>query len=282
MFSVYIVFGYFATMAFFVDQLGRSVELLNSPKRIVSLVPSQTELLFDLGLNDKVIGITKFCVHPADWYRTKKRIGGTKQLHIDEIKELTPDLIIANKEENVREQIEELAKDFPVWISDVNNLHSALSMIRGIGQITSREPQAEGIMHEIQLRFSQLPMTNLKLKTSYLIWKDPFMTVGGDTFINDMLKYAGFQNVFENQKRYPELKFDDFKTANCDLILLSSEPYPFKQIHTSELQSFLPGTNIILVDGEMFSWYGSRLLKAPAYFRQLQNQILSLKHARGS
>lgn len=269
-------------MAFFVDQLGRSIELLNSPQRIVSVVPSQTELLFDLGLNDKVIGITKFCVRPLDWYKTKTRIGGTKQLDLNEIKELKPDLIIANKEENVREQIEELAKDFPVWISDVDNLDSALSMIRGIGEITSREPQSKEIIHQIQLRFSQLPTINVKPKTSYLIWKDPFMTVGADTFINDMLKCAGFQNVFENQKRYPELTIDDLKTAGCDVVLLASEPYPFKEKHVRELQSFLPNTNIILVDGEMFSWYGSRLTKAPAYFRQLQNQILSLKNARGS
>jgi ABC-type Fe3+-hydroxamate transport system substrate-binding protein len=269
-------------MAFFVDQLGRSVELLHSPKRIVSLVPSETELLSDLGLNDKVIGITKFCVHPTDWYRTKKRIGGTKQLHFDQIKEISPDLIIANKEENVREQIEELAKDFPVWISDVNNLDSALSMIRGIGEITSTELQSKEIMHQIHLNFSLRPTTSVKLRTCYLIWKDPFMTVGADTFINDMLKYAGFQNVFENKKRYPELMFDDLERANCDLLLLSSEPYPFKENHVKELQSFLPNTSIILVDGEIFSWYGSRLLKAPSYFRQLQNQILSLENARGS
>jgi ABC-type Fe3+-hydroxamate transport system substrate-binding protein len=269
-------------MAFFVDQLGRSVELLNAPKRIISLVPSQTELLFDLGLNDKVLGITKFCVHPEGWYRTKKRIGGTKQLHIDEIKALTPDLIIANKEENVRDQIEELAKDFPVWISDVNNLDSALSMITGIGEITSRKPQAKEIIHQIQTTFSQLPAISVKPTTCYLIWKDPFMTVGGDTFINDMLKYAGFQNVFENQKRYPELTFENLKAFNCNVILLSSEPYPFKESHVKELQSVLPDTTMILVDGEMFSWYGSRLIKAPAYFRQLQNQILSLENARRS
>jgi len=269
-------------MAFFVDQLGRSIELLHSPQRIVSVVPSQTELLFDLGVNDKVVGITKFCVHPLDWYRTKTRIGGTKQLDLNKIKEFAPDLIIANKEENVREQIEELAKDFPVWISDVDNLDSALSMIRGIGKITSRELQAKEIIHQIQLRFSQIPIINVQPRTCYLIWKDPFMTVGADTFINDMLKCAGFQNVFENQIRYPELSFDHLKTANCNVILLSSEPYPFKEKHARELQSFLPNTKIILVDGEMFSWYGSRLIKAPAYFQQLQNQILSLKNARGS
>lgn len=269
-------------MAFFVDQLGRRIELLKPPNRIISLVPSQTELLFDLGLDQQVIGITKFCVHPENWFRTKTRIGGTKEVHLDKIRELSPDLIIANKEENIREQIEVLAKEFPVWISDVNNLESALSMIDTIGQITNRQYQAKEILDHIQLNFSQLPIINKKLKTCYLIWRDPYMTVGGDTFIDNMLQYAGFQNIFENQKRYPVVTIEEMKTANCQLLLLSSEPYPFKKIHVEELQILLPDTKIILADGEMFSWYGSRLIKAPAYFEQLQNQVLSLKHARGS
>ena len=176
-------------MAFFADQLGRSVELLNAPKRIVSLVPSQTELLFDLGLNDKVVGITKFCVHPEGWYRTKKRIGGTKQLHIDEIKELTPDLIIANKEENVRDQIEELAKDFPVWISDVNNLDSASSMITGIGEITSRKPQAKDIIHQIQADRKGLIWVNVSNN-------DPRLSMDGVIVrIRPDYKHTHFANV---------------------------------------------------------------------------------------
>ena len=269
-------------MSFYVDQLGRSIELLKAPNRIVSLVPSQTELLFDLELSDEVIGITKFCVHPQDWFRTKIKIGGTKQLHVDQIRKLTPDLIIANKEENLREQIEELAKDFPVWISDVNDLDSALSMIESIGVITDRQQQAKHISNQIQLNFAQLKSANLNVRTCYLIWRDPYMTIGGDTFINNMLKYAGFENIFQNQKRYPEITIEDLKTANCQVLLLSSEPYPFKAKHVEEFQSYLPETKIILVDGEMFSWYGSRLLNAPAYFQQQQNQVLSLKHARGS
>jgi len=269
-------------MSFYVDQLGKRIELLTAPNKIVSLVPSQTELLFDLGLNEEVIGITKFCVHPQDWFKTKIKIGGTKQLHVDRIRKLTPDLIIANKEENVREQIQELEKDFPVWISDVNDLDSALSMTESIGVIINRQQQAENMSNLIQQNFAQLQTVNSKLSACYLIWRNPYMTIGGDTFINNMLGYAGFQNVFENQKRYPEVTLEDLKTASCQVLLLSSEPYPFKLKHVEELQSFLPETKIILVDGEMFSWYGSRLLKAPAYFQQLQNQVLSLKDARGS
>jgi len=269
-------------MALYVDQLGRNIELLRPPDRIVSLVPSQTELLFDLDLDQQVVGITKFCVHPENWFRTKTRIGGTKEVHLDKIRDLAPDLIVANKEENIRDQIEELAKEFPVWTSDVNNLDTALSMIQAIGEITNRERQAKEILDKIQLNFSQLPIIPQKPSSCYLVWRDPYMTVGGDTFINNMLQYAGFPNIFENKNRYPEVTIEEIKNANCQLILLSSEPYPFKQKHVEDLQTFLPETKIILVDGEMFSWYGSHLLKAPAYFQQLQNQVLSLKHARRS
>ena len=270
-------------MPLHIDQLDRKVEMNKTPKRIISLVPSQTELLFDLGLDEEVIGITKFCIHPDHWFKTKTRVGGTKQLNLEKIKELQPDLIIANKEENVQQQIEVLAKNFPVWISDVNNLDDALEMIESIGEITSRQAPAKQIIERIKKGFSNLSLPFRGTGgTCYLIWKDPYMTIGGDTFINDMLSRAGFQNIFAHQKRYPELLIEQLSVANCQLLLLSSEPFPFQQKHAKEIQSQLPNAKIILVDGEMFSWYGSRLLKAPAYFQQLQNQVLSLTHARGT
>lgn len=268
-------------MPTYTDQLERTIELKQIPQRIISLVPSQTELLFDLGLDEEIIGITKFCVHPEHWFKTKTRVGGTKQLHIEKIKQLQPDLIIANKEENVQQQIEELANHFPVWVSDVNNLNNAIKMIESIGEIINKQFKAKQIADQIKESFSSLTM-NYNLKTCYLIWKDPYMTVGGDTFINDMLNRAGFQNMFSPQTRYPEVTIEQLGAGNCQLLLLSSEPFPFKQKHINKLHPLLPQAEIILVDGEMFSWYGSRLLKAPAYFQQLQNQVLSLTHARGT
>lgn len=264
----------------YIDQLERTIELKQTPKRIISLVPSQTELLFDLGLDEQVIGITKFCVHPEHWFRTKTRIGGTKQLHPEKIKQLQPDLIIANKEENVQSQIEELAKDFPVWVSDVNNLNGALEMIESVGEIINKQSKAKELIDQIKNGFAQLQTTNYKPHTCYLIWKDPYMTVGGDTFINDMLNRAGCQNIFEDLARYPEITIEQLRKVNCQLLLLSSEPFPFKQKHVEEIQPLLPDTKIILVDGEMFSWYGTHLVKAPSYFQQLQNQVLPLAHAR--
>jgi ABC-type Fe3+-hydroxamate transport system substrate-binding protein len=260
-------------MTVFIDQTGRSITLNKTPQRIISLVPSQTELLFDIGLTDEVIGITKFCIHPDEWFHSKTRIGGTKQLNIELIKQLQPDLIIANKEENVKEQIEELEKHFPVWISDVNKLTDAYEMIEQIGIITNNEPSANKISLRIKENFAQLPTQDSRLRTVYFIWKNPYMTVGGDTFIHSMLEAAGFDNIYANKTRYPEVGLEELNTLKPELLLLSSEPYPFKQKHIEELQIQLPGTKIILMDGEMFSWYGSRLLHAPAYFINLQNQL---------
>jgi ABC-type Fe3+-hydroxamate transport system substrate-binding protein len=263
-------------MPVYTDQLQRTVCLPETPRRIISLVPSQTELLFDLGLETEVIGITKFCIHPDKWFRSKARVGGTKTLDINKISELNPDLIIANKEENVKEQIEALAQEHPVWISDVNNLSDALEMIEQIGLITNKKQQAKEIVESIQQAFTSLKSQTSNLKTCYLIWKDPYLTVGGDTFIHNILFQAGFDNIFSNQKRYPKVTIHELQTLNCELLLLSSEPYPFKQKHIDELQAQLPHMKILLVDGEVFSWYGSHLLQTPAYLQQLQEEIATI------
>jgi ABC-type Fe3+-hydroxamate transport system substrate-binding protein len=247
--------------------------LITPPQRIISLVPSQTELLFSFGLEKEVIGITKFCVHPAKWFKTKTRVGGTKNINIDLIKKLRPDLIIANKEENAKEQIEELAKEFTVWVTDVTSLEDAFVMIKDLGELTHKPTEAITLISKIKTNFSQLQTINYKPQTTYLIWKDPYMTIGGDTFINDMMKHSGFHNLFENQARYPEISLEELKNADCQLILLSSEPYPFKQNHVDHLQKLLPGKKIFLVDGEMFSWYGSRLLQSPQYFKHLLKNL---------
>lgn len=260
-------------MPIFIDQTERSISLSSLPQRIISLVPSQTELLFDLGLHNEVAGITKFCVHPVERFRSKTRVGGTKQLKMDVIHQLQPDLIIANKEENVREQIEELEKSYPVWISDVNKLADAYQMIEQIGIITGKQDIANKMVSGIQNNFALLPAYDSRPSTVYLIWQNPYMTVGGDTFIHSMLQAAGFENAFAYKQRYPEVTIKELKTLNLELLLLSSEPFPFQQKHIDELQTQLPETKIVLVDGEMFSWYGSRLLQAPVYFKSLQSGI---------
>ena len=237
------------------------------------MVPSQTELLHYLGLEDEVVGITKFCVHPNNWFRNKTRIGGTKNVNVEAIKILNPDLIIANKEENVKEQIEELAKYYPVWVSDVNNLNDALQMIEAVGLLTATTEKANDLSLTIRNKFNQFKTQNLKLKTCYLIWRNPYMTIGGDTYINNMLQYIGVKNVFENTTRYPEITLQQIAATNCNFVLLSSEPYPFKQVHIDEIKAIMPNVKVLLVDGEMFSWYGNRLLQAAEYFKQLRDNI---------
>lgn len=255
------------------DQCGRLVHVPEKPSRIISLVPSQTELLYDLGLGDKVCGITRFCIHPEEWFRTRTRVGGTKQVNIELIRQLQPDLIIANKEENVKEQIETLEKEWPVWVSDVNNLAQALEMIRQIGTLTNTTEKASELNIHISGAFEALSTHQESPRTAYFIWKEPWMTAGGDTFIHAMLEKAGFTNLFKSTTRYPVTSIDELTKMNCELLLLSSEPYPFNEKHITGLQEQLPGTQILLVDGEIFSWYGSHLLQAPAYFQKLWQKI---------
>ncbi len=251
------------------DQLQQRIELQTFPKKIISTVPSQTELLYHLGLEQQVAGITKFCVHPPNWKTTKTIIGGTKNLNLAKIKQLQPDLIIANKEENLQAEITELAKNFPVFISDVNNLTSALDMIEKLGALTNTLPKAQSIIQEIETAFANLQPISPQKSVAYLIWQNPYMTVGNDTFIHAMLQHCGLVNVFANQTRYPETTITELQKLQPDYLLLSTEPYPFKQNHVTELQSLLPYTKILLADGEYFSWYGSRLCHAPAYFKKL-------------
>lgn len=261
----------------FTDQLGNEITINYPPKRIVSIVPSQTELLFDLGLDDEVIGITKFCIHPIEKFASKTKIGGTKKLLIEKIRDLKPDLIIGNKEENTQSEIELLMQEFPVWMSDISNLEEAMLTITQIGELVDRAPEAAYLNHLINAGFKDLQTLGEKapfrgLWVAYLIWKDPYMFAGKNTFIDDILRKIGLSNVIQ-QSRYPEIELSKLQNANCQLVFLSSEPYPFKQKHIEEIELILPNAKVMLVDGEMFSWYGSRLVKAVNYLFHLQDQL---------
>jgi len=252
------------------DQMGRSVMVPDTAKRIISLVPSQTELLYDLGLGERVVGITKFCVHPETWFNSKHRVRGTKKVDMDKIRALKPDLIIGNKEENERKDIEALEKEFPVWMSDVRHLPGALEMIRCVGELTGTQRAALDIGTRVEEAFADLRPLDPPRTVAYFIWREPYMVAGHGTFVNDMLKRCGLVNVFdEDDARYPEITAQDLAEADPDTILLSSEPYPFQQKHFAELNMICPGTPVRIVDGEFFSWYGSRLLRSPAYFNGL-------------
>ena len=258
---------------FYIDQMGRTVQVPSQIERIISLVPSQTELLFDLGLADKIVGITKFCIHPADQCKEVVKVGGTKQYKRALIDQLKPDLIIGNKEENEAVQIEALTKDYPVWMSDIYNLQDALAMIEQIGHLTSTQTKAGDLLKAIKQDFTKIQSPKQRLKVAYFIWREPYMLAANDTFIHEMLLAAGFDNAFAHLSRYPSIELSDLKNYPLDLIFLSSEPFPFKKKYFPPFQEVLPEVPIQVVDGEMFSWYGSRLLKAAKYFNTLQSQL---------
>jgi ABC-type Fe3+-hydroxamate transport system substrate-binding protein len=245
----------------FVDQIGRSVFVPAYPKRIVSLVPSITELLFDMGLGDNVVGVTKFCIHPANELITKTKIGGTKNLKLDLIKDLNPCLIIGNKEENVKDQILELEKIFPVWMSDCNSFEEGLAMILAIGELCGVEELTEKLTSKIQNAYSELNVGQGK-SFIYFIWNEPKYIVGKGTFINSMLEKIGFVNSC-NVFRYPVWNGED-----ADIVFLSSEPFPFKMEDVKQYAELFPNSKIIIIDGEMCSWYGSRMILAEKYFRK--------------
>jgi ABC-type Fe3+-hydroxamate transport system substrate-binding protein len=254
------------------DQMGNELVLPALPGRIISLVPSQTELLFDLGLESRIAGITKFCIHPKAKTESVPKIGGTKKFDSDKIISLKPDLIIGNKEENYKEGIETLQKNFPVWMSDIKDIYDALFMIQSLGELNGKEEEAFQLAFKIKNSLTEY-QAPYRLRAAYFIWKDPFMSVGHDTFIHELMRVAGFSNVFSDQQRYPIVSEDNIKDSAPEIILLSSEPYPFVEKHLQEFRQLCPDALVILVDGEMFSWYGSRLQYSVSYFKTLEKII---------
>ena len=261
------------------DAVGHRVRLAAPPRRIVSLVPSQTELLADLGLDVEVVGLTRFCVHPEGWKARKAIVGGTKNVGIEKVRALAPDLVIANKEENVREQVEAIREFCPVWTTDVATVQDSLAMTRDLGALVGRQPQADALADRIGAAFDALPDWP-PVRALYLIWRDPWMTAGTDTIIHDVMAHAGLVNVCR-QPRYPALSDAEVTALAPDVVLLSSEPYPFADKHVAEVQALAgavpggvaPDAQVVLVDGEAFSWYGSRLLATPDALRQLRARL---------
>jgi ABC-type Fe3+-hydroxamate transport system substrate-binding protein len=257
------------------DQLGNKIKLDKIPDKIISLVPSQSELLWDLGLQKELIGITKFCIHPNKMFTSIAKIGGTKNINIEKVKSFNPDLIIANKEENQKEQIEELQKFFPVWISDIYNLTDALNMITELGKLLNKKNVADLLANSINNKFESINKIIKKKNVVYLIWQQPIMAASSNTFIDSMLNVCGFNNLIENKSsRYPEVSAKELINLNPDFVFLSSEPYPFKKNHIDFYKKLLPNSKVILVDGEFFSWYGSRLKFAPDYFNELLTSLI--------
>lgn len=261
------------------DQLQRFIYFAETPKRIISLVPSQTELLCDLGLKGNLVGVTKFCVHPNGIRKEVPVVGGTKQIHLDKIKALQPDIILCNKEENTKAIVEFCEAICNVHISDIFTVNDSLKLITQYGSIFKKERAALNLVNKIEKEvetFEGFIHKKPVLKVAYFIWRKPWMAVANHTFINYILSLNKLENIYLNKSRYPEIDLKDIKAhEQAEIVCLSSEPYPFKEIHRHEVQEYYPNAKVVLVDGEMFSWYGSRLIKAFNYFKQLRLSLQS-------
>lgn len=233
--------------------------------RIVSLCPSLTELVFDLGLGHNLVGRTKFCIHPADRVDEIEKVGGTKNPKVARIIELAPDLVLLNSEENRREDAEALeAAGIDCHVSLPRTALETAAMVRSIAEAVHAESEGARIASDIEARHARVVAASNERSTvrfAYLIWRDPWMTLNADTFVSALLTDAGGENVFASQlSRYPAITDADLSAAAPDVVLLSTEPFPFRPAHADELSSAsgIPRDRFDIVDGELLSWHGSR------------------------
>ncbi|MGE8330889.1 MAG: cobalamin-binding protein [Paraburkholderia nemoris] len=262
-----------------VDAAGVAHEIGGAGTRIVSLVPSITELLFALGLDRQIVGRTGFCVHPHDKVRQVRKVGGTKAVNIDAIRALRPTHLIVNIDENERDTVEQLRAFVPhIVVTHPQTPQDNLSLYALLGAIFDREQEAQRLSEALEIRLHEAAAQVFpKQNVLYLIWREPWMTVARDTYIAAMLRLVNWQTLPEVEggaigaARYPALDFDHAPwLADVDRILLSSEPYRFTQAHCDTLKRDprLAGKRIELIDGELVSWYGVRAIEGIGYLMQ--------------
>lgn len=254
------------------DHLGRELSYSFPPKRIISFCPAITETMYHLHLQKEVVGRTRFCIHPQPEVNEAINVGGTKDMKLDRIHDVKPDFIIAEKEENTKEMVEELEKHYPVFVFEIQTYDDALRMIQDLGDITNRMTEAQRMIFDINTKFKQLPhMKNARV--AYVIWKNPYMVVGKNTYIQSLLQKMGFVNPFiDYEGRYPAISEEDLWDAQLDYLFLATEPFPFQEKHVKEFRKQLPHTKPMIIDGEMF-WYGAKMLEAVHYFKETFTKI---------
>ncbi|MDI1354644.1 MAG: helical backbone metal receptor [bacterium] len=260
-------------MPTFNDQLRNRIELDEIPKRIISIVPSQSEFLWDLGIRENLVGISKFCIHPSEMFRTIERVGGTKKLDLEKIRTLNPDLIIGNKEENSIDDIVALQKEFRVWMSDITSLDDMYAMMNSLALIFEKQKEGSLLVQKLEASLNRLKNVFQSERVLYFIWKDPYMVAANGTFINSVLQLLGLSNAAASRERYPVLTPELIQKLDPELCFLSGEPFPFREKHLNEFQTLLPKSKIVLVDGELFSWYGTRLLQLEGYIEDLVDKL---------
>lgn len=239
------------------------------PKRIVSLCPSLTETLCALGLGHRMAGRTRYCIHPQQEVRDMRIVGGTKDIDMDVLRDIEPDLVFAVKEENRKEDIGNISAIAPVYVFDVRSFGDSLMMMLSLGRMMSMRGRAIDMVNEIELLYSRLPALSYSMKYLFMVWRDPWMSIGQDTYTDSVLACAGFQNCMsEREERYPVLTEKEITESGAELVILPSEPFPFEGIHRQEIRRILPRAMVVFADGEMMSWYGARMLHAAPYLNK--------------
>jgi ABC-type Fe3+-hydroxamate transport system substrate-binding protein len=254
------------------DASGCSLALGRVPRRIVSLIPSVTETLFALGLDEAIVGVTVYCVEPRAGVARKTKVGGEKTPKLDVIRDLAPDLVIANVEENRKEHVDQLrAWGIPVWVTFPRTVAEGIAMIRHLGDITATGPRAAMIADELDARLAEARARSARgapVAVFYPIWRAPYMTINADTYIHDLLAVCGARNVFgARPERYPTISLDEVQAARPEVIVLPDEPFRFRAVHMRDFAAYpdIPAVSrgrIHLVDGKLFCWYGPRIGEA--------------------
>lgn len=260
------------------DQLGREHRFEQVPTRIVSLVPAVTETLFDLGLEDELVGITSACMHPYHLRVTKENVGEPQAIEVEQLKLLLPDIIIASPRENSLETIERLRAVSTVWLVDVRTMEQNIQLIELLGQLFNKRTEARKWVDKIH--FGQRDLMDFvrdksSFKVAYFVGKDPFVVAGEGTLTQELLALNKFENVYATRvEPYPEVEIRKIRIqGDPELVFLPSLPYAFQEEDAFEIGRFTHHGKTIFVEGEMFSWYGTRIAKAFDYFKQIHNRL---------
>jgi ABC-type Fe3+-hydroxamate transport system substrate-binding protein len=239
-------------------------------RRIVCLVPSLTEALFALGLGPRVVGVTDWCVHPAEAVAALPKLGGTKNPDLTRIEALAPDLVIANHEENTRRDVLRMQRaGLDVWVTDPRSVAGAIELLRELAALGAEPEAAQRVIAPIEAAARAAQSSDVPRRRVFCpIWKQPWMAVGSDTYADDLLRVCGGNNVFaaRRERRYPIVEEDEIVAAAPEVVLLPDEPYAFGPADAEELSRLpMPAARsgrIHCVDGTLVSWYGPRIGRA--------------------
>jgi ABC-type Fe3+-hydroxamate transport system substrate-binding protein len=241
------------------DVLGRTFEFPAAPRRVISLVPSLTETLFELGAGESVVAITDFCIFPPDLDRP--RVGGTKNPRVDEIRALQPDLVHMNLEENLRRHADAIEQFAPVFVTEPKSVDDVASMISQLGEIHDRNERAAELAHTLRQEQRSLPKREFTFACP--IWKNPWMWCGGDTYVSHLVEAAGGRNVLQRHTRYPQLAVEEVQAMKPDVVFLPDEPYVFTEADAAEMKAKVIGP----FPGHLFTWHGTRTIEGLRFLR---------------